>query len=183
MNINDNERINAKFELRKSGVECPMCPDEEDADVVAVLPSGKVHLQNDADYRGYCILIFRRHAVELHELNEAERRQWIEDLSLLGRAITEVCTPAKLNISMLGNMMPHLHCHIMPRYPEDPDWGHPPAYRRPADRHKLSPDQYDSLKASLVAALRIAASAGSSLPAANSSKMPSSPPSASNETV
>src|ERR1051325_3985828 len=106
--------VNAKFEMRKSGKECPMSPDSDEADVVAELLSGRVHLQNDADYRGYCILIFHRHAVELHDLTEQERAQWVEDISRIGRALTDLCGPAKLNLSMLGNMVPHLHCHIMP---------------------------------------------------------------------
>ena len=148
------QQVNAKFELRKSGAECPMCLDGGEIDLVAVLPSGRVHLQNDADYRGYCIMVFRRHAVELHDLTEAERAQWIEDISRIGRAVSELCEPAKLNVSMLGNMMPHLHCHIMPRYPEDPDWGHPPAYRRPAERRQLPPEEYESLRGAIGDALR-----------------------------
>ena len=148
-----DDNINAKFERRKSGVECPMCPDSSGADVVAELASGRVHLQNDADYRGYCILIFRRHAVEVHELTEQERKDWIEDISRIGAALQAACGPAKLNVTMLGNMVPHLHCHIMPRYPNDPDWGHPPAYRRPADRRQLPEEDYDALKTALAEAL------------------------------
>ena len=136
---------NEKFELRRSGAECPMCPDDSSGDVIANLPSGKVHLQNDADYRGYCILIFKRHAVELCDLTQVERAQFMEDLSKISEAILAHCKPAKLNTSMLGNMVPHLHCHIMPRYPDNPDWGHPPSYKRPAERNLLSDAEYVSL--------------------------------------
>jgi diadenosine tetraphosphate (Ap4A) HIT family hydrolase len=152
--MDSEANINAKFERRRSGVECPMCPDSDGADVVAELPSGRVHLQNDADYRGYCILIFHRHAVELHDLSEEERRSWIEDVSRIGKAVMEQCGPAKLNVTMLGNMVPHLHCHVMPRYPDDPDWGRPPAYRRPADRRALPAEEYGLLKAALADALK-----------------------------
>ncbi len=148
-----DDNINAKFERRRAGIECPMCPDESGEDVVAELLSGKVHLQNDADYKGYCILIFFRHAVELHDLTEDERKHWIEDVSRIGSALAALCGPAKLNVTMLGNMVPHLHCHIMPRYPGDPDWGHPPAYRRPADRRQLSAEDYAALKSALAGAL------------------------------
>jgi diadenosine tetraphosphate (Ap4A) HIT family hydrolase len=130
-----------------------MCPDSHDSDVVAELSSGRVHLQDDADYRGYCILIFRRHVVELHELTLAERAQWIEDIARIGRAVSELCQPAKLNVAMLGNLVPHLHCHIMPRYPDDPEWGHPPAFRSPSDRRALSPDAYARLREALRRAL------------------------------
>jgi diadenosine tetraphosphate (Ap4A) HIT family hydrolase len=154
MNQDKSKDVNAKFEMRKAGTGCPMCPDDEDADVVAILPSGRAHLQNDADYRGYCILIFYRHAVELHDLTEEERGQWVEDISRVGRAISDLCGPAKLNVSMLGNMVPHLHCHIIPRYPEDPDWGHPPAYRRPSERRQLPMEEYVLLQSKLIKTVR-----------------------------
>lgn len=141
--------VNDTFKRRKAGQDCPMCPDESGRDVVATLPSGRVHLQNDADYAGYCILVFRRHAVEVHDLTAEERRQWIEDIAVVGRAITEVCGPAKLNVSMLGNMVPHLHCHIIPRYREDPEWGHPPVFRTPDERRPLSGEKYPVLRQAL----------------------------------
>jgi diadenosine tetraphosphate (Ap4A) HIT family hydrolase len=144
-----SDKINQIFTECKSGIVCPMCPDSVEADVVAALPSGKVHLQNDADYRGYCILICRRHAVEIHDLTPEERAQWIEDMARIGQAITAVCRPAKLNVSLLGNMVPHLHCHFMPRYPDDPEWGHPPAFRSPTDRKRLSEAEFASLKQAL----------------------------------
>jgi diadenosine tetraphosphate (Ap4A) HIT family hydrolase len=151
--VDSDSSVNETFVQRKAGVGCPMCPDSAGSDVVAELDSGRVHLQNDADYRGYCILIFRRHAVELHELTAAERTQWIEDIARIGRALSELCQPAKLNIAMLGNLVPHLHCHIMPRYPEDPEWGHPPVFRTPSDRRALSSDEYARLRDALQRAL------------------------------
>ncbi len=131
---------------------CPMCPDAGDADVVAELSSGRVHLKNDADYKGYCVLIFCRHAVELHDLTPDERNQWCEDQARIGKAIAEVCRPAKLNVCMLGNLVPHLHCHIMPRYPSDPEWGNPPSFAEGAHR-RLSPEEYDHLRNALLSAL------------------------------
>ena len=139
--------INETFTQRKAGIGCPMCPDSSGADVVEELTSGRVHLQNDAEYRGYCILIFRRHAVELYELSEQERTDWIEDIARVEKAIAEVCAPAKLNVSMLGNQVPHLHVHIMPRYEGDAEWGHPPAFRSPNERRLLPPEEYALLHA------------------------------------
>lgn len=144
---------NGLFERRKAGIDCPMCPDKEDSDVVAELSSGLVHLKHDADYRGFCILVFRRHAVELHELTEPERRQWMEDIARVGEVVTGVCNPAKLNVAMLGNMVPHLHCHIIPRYPEDPEWGGPPAFRAPEQVRPLAAEDFSALKAALLSHL------------------------------
>ncbi len=150
---NDNNSnasaINPTFARRKAGDDCPMCPDAEGDDTVATLPSGRVHLQNDANYRGYCTLVFRRHAIELHDLSRDERAQWIEDVARIGAAVSRLCQPAKLNVVMLGNQVPHLHCHVMPRYPDDPEWGHPPAFRRPRDRRLLPPEEYAQLRDAL----------------------------------
>ncbi len=143
----------ALFRRRKSGIDCPMCPDMHTDSTVAELTSGKVHLQNDADYRGYCILIFRRHAVELGDLSAEERRQWIEDIAKIGTAITSICSPAKLNLSMLGNLCPHLHCHIMPRYVGDPEWVGAPAFRTPEQRTPLTEQEFTELQAALKTAL------------------------------
>ncbi|HLJ54294.1 MAG TPA: HIT family protein [Chthonomonadaceae bacterium] len=151
--MSDDRRMNETFEMRRAGIGCPMCPDSAGEDVVVELPSGRVHLQDDADYRGYCILVFRRHTVEIHELTAEERAAWIEDISRIGSALAQQCGPSKLNVTMLGNMVPHLHCHIIPRYPTDPDWGHPPKYRRPADRRPLSPVEFAELKSALARAL------------------------------
>jgi ATP adenylyltransferase len=143
------------FQRRKAGIECPMCPDTGEDDVVAELPSGRVHLQNDADYKGYCILVFRRHAVEILELTPQERLDWIEDLARIGRAITSICAPDKLNLSMFGNLCPHLHCHVMPRYVGDPEWVGAPAFRTAEQRTLLSPTEFASLRHALKTALLV----------------------------
>lgn len=132
-----------------------MCPDTLGDDFVAELPSGYVHLKQDVDYRGYCTLVCRRHVVELYELTEAERQQWIEDIARLGKAIEDTCHPAKLNVSMLGNLVPHLHCHIMPRYPDDPEWGGPPAFRAPEQVRPLTTGDFSTLKQRLRTLLSI----------------------------
>lgn len=145
--------LTALFQSRKAGIDCPMCPDTATDDVVAELASGKVHLQNDSAYRGYCILILHRHAIEIHELTPEERHTWIEDIARIGRAITTVCSPAKLNVSMLGNLCPHLHCHVMPRTIGDPEWVGPPVYRSTEQRTPLPPEEYAALLHALKTAL------------------------------
>jgi diadenosine tetraphosphate (Ap4A) HIT family hydrolase len=142
-----------QFQRRKAGADCPMCPDNAEEDVVAILPSGRVHLKNDAAYRGYCVLVFHRHAVELYDLSVEERAQWTEDLARIGRAIEAVCQPAKLNLSMLGNLVPHFHCHLMPRYPTDPEWGQPPNFA-PNAHSPLAPEDYQRLHDALSHAFR-----------------------------
>lgn len=140
------------------GRACPVCRAAANADVaegmtVADLPSGRVVLQQDADFPGYCILYYRRHVTELHELSEEERAALMEDIAAVARAIANVQRPAKLNYAILGNEAPHLHCHVIPRFPDDGYWGKP-IWLRPADRKRaLPPEQYHALGNAIQAAI------------------------------
>src|SRR5262245_61996772 len=66
-------------------------------------------------YTGYCLLISRRHATELFQLSDDERRGHVDEMCLLARAIEQVARPRKLNYELLGNQVPHLHWHLFPR--------------------------------------------------------------------
>jgi diadenosine tetraphosphate (Ap4A) HIT family hydrolase len=72
-------------------------------------------------YRGYCLLVSRKHATELSGLPPEERRAFLEEMCLLARAIEEAFRPRKLNYELLGNHVPHLHWHLFPRYADDPE--------------------------------------------------------------
>lgn len=108
-------------------VACPFCsklaaldqlpPDE----VVWRLPHAVVLLGPWQYYRGYCLVVSRRHAVELSGLADAERRGYVEEMCLVARAIEEGFRPHKLNYELLGNQVPHLHWHLFPRSADDPE--------------------------------------------------------------
>jgi diadenosine tetraphosphate (Ap4A) HIT family hydrolase len=77
-------------------------------------------------YRGYCLVVSRQHATELADLEPNVRQGYLDEMCAVARAIGEVFKPQKLNYELLGNQVPHLHWHVFPRYPDDPD------IRRPA---------------------------------------------------
>jgi diadenosine tetraphosphate (Ap4A) HIT family hydrolase len=72
-------------------------------------------------YQGYCVLVARTHATELHQLPNVERVAYFNEMCLLARAIERAFHPRKLNYELLGNQVPHLHWHLFPRYDHDPD--------------------------------------------------------------
>jgi diadenosine tetraphosphate (Ap4A) HIT family hydrolase len=65
--------------------------------------------------------VARKHAKELSNIPDAERRAYLDEMCLLARAIETAVKPHKLNYEMLGNQVPHLHWHIFPRSKSDPD--------------------------------------------------------------
>ena len=89
------------------------------------------YLQLDDRQRGYSVVIWRgRHVAEPTELSPEEATQyWLEVLEA-GRRIERRFAPLKMNYEILGNALPHLHTHVIPRYEDDPRPGnrfpHPP---------------------------------------------------------
>lgn len=92
-----------------------------DEDVVWQFPHSIALLGAWQYYTGYCILVTRRHATELHHLDTNERRAYLDELCVLAQSIGDVFQPHKLNYELLGNQVPHLHWHLFPRSVNDPD--------------------------------------------------------------
>src|SRR6266851_4759891 len=106
--------------------DCPFCQklhhlDPTTEEVVWTFPHSVALLGPWQSYQGYCILIARRHATELSQLPDAERRAYLDEMCVLARAIEETFRPHKLNYELLGNQVPHLHWHLFPRYRHDSD--------------------------------------------------------------
>lgn len=72
-------------------------------------------------YQGSCVLVARQHATELSQLEDGERRAYLDEMCRLARAIETSFRPDKLNYELLGNQVGHLHWHLFPRYASDPD--------------------------------------------------------------
>ena len=76
-------------------------------------------------YRGFCRVIWNAHVKELTDLDPADRRQFMDAVFQLEAALRASLAPDKMNIASLGNLTPHLHWHVIPRFADDP------AYPRP----------------------------------------------------
>ncbi len=70
-------------------------------------------------YKGYSLLLFKRHVRELHELSREEYMGLSEELLIASKAIHKTFNPWKMNHQCLGNKDQHVHWHIMPRYEDD----------------------------------------------------------------
>jgi diadenosine tetraphosphate (Ap4A) HIT family hydrolase len=76
--------------------------------------------------RGLSVVVWRgRHVAEPTQLTEAEAAAYGREVLRVGRALEAVLEPVKLNYDLLGNTVPHLHTHIVPRYADDPRPGWP----------------------------------------------------------
>jgi len=114
---------------------CRVCDSRHDA--LIALESSWVLVGPEDPIRGYACLVFSRHAIELHDLTDAEGAAFMRDIRRVSEAIASVVRPIKMNYEVHGNTAPHLHMHFFPRYsgdqfeggPIDPRAAHRPAYR------------------------------------------------------
>ena len=84
------------------------------------------YLQRAAIQRGYTVVVWRgRHVAEPTELAADEAAAYWLEVLRVGRALEEHLRPVKLNYDVLGNSLPHLHAHVIPRYADDPRPGWP----------------------------------------------------------
>lgn len=118
------------YELR-SGRECPMCAEDgpEDTGFGLRFLAGRVsnaYLQREAIQPGYTVVVWTRpHVVEPTELPPDHATAYWADVLDAGRLIEEHFGPVKMNYQTLGNALPHLHTHVIPRYADDPAPGRP----------------------------------------------------------
>lgn len=88
------------------------------------------YFHTDQFFPGWTILVLKRHATELFELSREERGQLIEEVNAVARALAATFRPVKINYGLLGNQLPHIHWHVVPRLAGDPApreavWGVP----------------------------------------------------------
>jgi diadenosine tetraphosphate (Ap4A) HIT family hydrolase len=113
------------YELRR-GENCPMCGEgrPQETKFGVRIHEGELsdaYLQRADIQRGYTIVIWRgRHVAEPTELSEDEAARFWLEVVRVGRAIEEHLEPVKMNYDILGNSLPHLHAHLVPRYADDP---------------------------------------------------------------
>ena len=79
----------------------------------------RVVLVEDCDYPGFCRVILNRHASEMTDLDPKARQQLMDVVFAAERALRQTVQPAKINLASLGNMTPHLHWHVIPRFADD----------------------------------------------------------------
>jgi diadenosine tetraphosphate (Ap4A) HIT family hydrolase len=84
------------------------------------------YLQRANIQRGYTIVVWRgRHVAEPTGLSAVEASAyWLEVIGV-ARALEAHLHPVKTNYNVLGNSLPHLHTHVIPRYADDPRPGWP----------------------------------------------------------
>ncbi len=97
---------------------CPLCT-ADGGELIWKNDELRVILANEPDYPGFCRVIWNAHVSEMTNLAITDRSTLMQTVMKVEQAIIEVMRPDKVNLAALGNMVPHLHWHVIPRYQQD----------------------------------------------------------------
>ena len=104
----------------------------------------RVVLPDEAGYPGFVRVISQQHVKEMTDLAESERNHLMRVVFAVERVLRDQLAPVKINVASLGNAVPHVHWHVIPRYADDPHfpqpiWSEPvrPATGRDVDHFRL----------------------------------------------
>ncbi len=118
---------------------CPLCALNEEDGLWANEECLVISAQT-AGVGTICRVVWRAHIREMSDLGVAERRTFMDVVFAVESALRRQARPAKMNLASLGNLVPHLHWHVIPRYQDDAYFPDAPwaAARRPGAEHPLS---------------------------------------------
>jgi diadenosine tetraphosphate (Ap4A) HIT family hydrolase len=101
---------------------CVLCKEElkpEEGQLIWRGDDCRVILINAPDLPGFCRVIWNHHVAEMTDLTYGEREHLMSLVFAVEEAMRHVMCPDKVNIAALGNMVPHIHWHVIPRYQDD----------------------------------------------------------------
>jgi len=99
-------------------MDCIFCR-EDGGDILWKDDTLRVVLADEQDYPGFCRVIWNQHVAEFSDLADAERDRVMRAVNAVERAMRRVMKPVKINLASLGNQVPHVHWHVIPRFSND----------------------------------------------------------------
>lgn len=103
---------------------CVFC-DSDGGDVIAESGDIRVVLAEEPGYPGFLRVIWKDHVKEMTDLKDEDAARLMRHVLAAERTLREVLSPDKVNLASLGNMVPHLHWHVIPRFADDPTFPAP----------------------------------------------------------
>ncbi|MDR0933987.1 MAG: HIT family protein [Burkholderiaceae bacterium] len=98
---------------------CVLCHPSPEETIILQREKWRVILAGDAAFPGFCRVIWKNHVTEMTDLTPPERAELLNAVFSVEQAIRDVMRPDKVNLASLGNMAPHLHWHVIPRFADD----------------------------------------------------------------
>ena len=126
---------------------CTLC-DAEGGELVWRGERLRVIRADEAGFPAFYRVVWNAHVAEFSDLDLADRQHCMEAVTMVEQALRQHLQPTKINLAALGNMVPHLHWHVIARF----DWdSHFPAPVWAAAQRERAAEQEDALRKRLPA--------------------------------
>ena len=110
-------------------LDCALCRPQQGALIVEheSLRILRAESAAEADYPAFYRVVWREHVRELSDLSPGDLALCMRAVLAVERALRQQLKPAplKINVASIGNIVPHLHWHIIARYEWDAHWPKP----------------------------------------------------------
>jgi len=73
----------------------------------------------DTDYPGFLRVVWQEHVREMTDLTPVDRAHCLRVVFAVEQALRDTLQPDKINVASLGNQVPHVHWHVIPRFTDD----------------------------------------------------------------
>ncbi len=103
----------------------------------------RVFLNRDQKHIGRCVVEFKEHKTEYFELTEEERVDFFDTVSRVSKAIYNAFGADKINYATFGDLVPHVHMHVVPKYRDGLQWGSP--FDDSVEKKILLDDEYKEI--------------------------------------
>ena len=149
-NPDGNHPIPIQTEKEKP-MTCPICTADNE-DILLRTPNLRViAVHNEAGAPAFCRVIWNDHVSEMTDLSPAERNEIMEMVYQVESAMRQVFRPTKINLASLGNVVPHLHWHVIARFENDANFP-APIWAAPVREHGMTlPENWSEQIKNLIA--------------------------------
>lgn len=72
-----------------------------------------------AAFPGFCRVIWQAHVREMSDLTATDRNHLLDVVDAVETVVRNCVKPDKINLASFGNLVPHLHWHVIPRWADD----------------------------------------------------------------
>jgi len=100
-------------------MDCPICTAQNEEILLQTPNLRVIAVHNEANAPAFCRVIWQHHVAEMTDLLPAERDELMAMVYKVEAAMRQVLQPEKINLASLGNVVPHLHWHVIARFQDD----------------------------------------------------------------
>lgn len=132
--------------------DCPLCQNDGGT-LICRTPHYRVVFAGEQGYPAFVRVIWNNHVKEMSDLPAGQQTVLMQAVFAIEAQMRKVLAPEKINLASFGNVVPHLHWHIVPRFADDAHWPQPTWGARQRDGIAHGAGQLQALAGTIRAAL------------------------------